>query len=93
MGKSATEASLPTPMAADIGRMSVDRLIQELRDHGYTGEYILHHVIKGVDKASGEMPTLFNQVKALYQQEYASCTSNVSGALPVHGGTPGIGYE
>ncbi|KAL4769306.1 hypothetical protein BDW60DRAFT_210230 [Aspergillus nidulans var. acristatus] len=49
-------------MAADIGRMSVDRLIQELRDHGYTGEYILHHVIKGVDKASGEMRTLFNQL-------------------------------
>ncbi|KAL6233775.1 hypothetical protein BDW75DRAFT_241741 [Aspergillus navahoensis] len=58
MYNGATEASKPTLITANISQMSVDQLAQELQDHGYTGKYILHHVVNGVNKLSGETPTL-----------------------------------
>lgn len=54
----------PTRITADISGMSVDRLAQELQNHRYTGQYTLHRVIHGISETSGQMPTLFKQVRA-----------------------------
>lgn len=83
-----------TRITADISGMSVDRLAQELQDHRYTGKYKLHHVINGVQDTSGQMPTLFKEVRADFAERSLFCR-NSNSCIVFRGSdkAPELGYE